>query len=267
MNNSLDFKTIIDFIIERSDVISPTIKGTPNLTPQECLTIYRHDYQARLLGLLKEYFPITKRYLGEELFIKIAESYLIEKPPKNWKLSQYGDEFPDYLESNLNTLLTSDVPFIKELAQLEWASQIFFDEEAPKPLPLLTTPPSEDWINELTLSPQMRFFSSPFDIPSLYRWAQKQPESVEPLAIAISWQNPSFYFLSMNSDFLVELNDLTDTEFFVLSQWKKHLKLGATMEAIEALSLDSPQELEESLTEIPSLLSKLSRLGFIVNPS
>lgn len=264
MSHSNDFNPILDFIMERTNEVSPYIKGTPKLTPTESLLIYRNDYQNRLVSILKDHYPITHRFLGEDLFTNLAESYLALQPPKTWNLSDFGDQFPEHLISSLNSLLTSDIPFIKDLACLERASLVFFNEEAPKPLIPLTDTPSEEWLNELILSPQLRFFSSPFEIPKLYRWAQNQVTTTSPLNYShLCWQNPTSYFLSMNNDFITELNDFSPTEFQLITLWKKHQSLGSLIQALESPNF-SPAAIEPYLKIIPSLLAKLSRLGFII---
>lgn len=80
------------------------------------LDVYRNAYRARLVGALRETYPRTAKWVGEEAFDAAAAHFLISSPPTGWTLDDVGDGFVETLG-----MLFTDDPEVPELAWLEWA--------------------------------------------------------------------------------------------------------------------------------------------------
>lgn len=268
-----DFFSITEFITERSNHIPASVKGTPALSPEESLLVYRNDYQCRMKEVLQSQYPMTCKALGDTIADEFTESYVLEIPCPTWELSLYGHQFPEFINENLKSLLTFNKPFIFDLATLEWGMQLFFHEpQPPNPIPLSESP-SEDWIQQLNPSPQLRVFKSLYNIPALFRWLKLN--SKNPIALASSFEQnipelnkASFYYLYKNKNQLVLIQDLTEAEHSLLTYWQKFKNLESTFEFIQTkLSSDSNLMPEELLQALPHLISKLHQNGFLIEGS
>jgi hypothetical protein len=80
------------------------------------LEIYRNAYRARLVEALRETYPRTCRWVGDEPFARAAAHHLISRPPSSWTLDDAGVGFPETVRS----LFARDSE-VAELAWLEWA--------------------------------------------------------------------------------------------------------------------------------------------------
>ncbi|EAQ96580.1 HvfC/BufC N-terminal domain-containing protein [Congregibacter litoralis] len=100
----------------------------PGLEAQR-VAIYRNAYRARLIDALRETFPRTARWVGEEAFAQAAAHHVISFPPSSWTLDDVGKGFSDTLQG----LFLKD-PEVSELAWLEWAMHRCFVSYDARPL-------------------------------------------------------------------------------------------------------------------------------------
>lgn len=78
--------------------------------------IYRNAYRTRLVEVLENAFPRTRRLVGEEAFTAAAIHHLIAVPPSSWTIDDAGRGF----DATLAALFPAD-PDVAECAWLEWA--------------------------------------------------------------------------------------------------------------------------------------------------
>ncbi|MEQ8265031.1 DNA-binding domain-containing protein [Pseudohaliea sp.] len=95
----------------------------------ERVAIYRNAYRARLVDALRETYPRTARWVGDEAFRRAAAHHLIASPPNSWTLDEAGRGFADTLAA----LFRKD-PEVTELAWLEWAMHECFVSADATPL-------------------------------------------------------------------------------------------------------------------------------------
>jgi len=85
------------------------------------LEIYRNNTLQALKATLIKAFPICERVVGESCFAKMAQDYLDVNPMQESNLNHYGEGFPRFLESILETNPAFyGLEYLAELAQLEW---------------------------------------------------------------------------------------------------------------------------------------------------
>lgn len=245
----MSLERILSFITGQSQEVPSQVKGSPRLSGFESLNIYRNDYFCRLQNVLGEHYPMTWKILGDEQFYHLAKDYLLKNPSQSWDINSYGHCFPQYLEANSPSAVTEHFPFIPDLAHLEWANHVFFHEDG-EPSPVTDLPTTEDKIGRLQLSDKLLLFTSVYQIPSIYRAAQNN-ESQRP----IDWNQPSFYFLS-KKDFQVQLEDLNEAQFRLLTLWKKHGSFQNMTEAIDASISDDDPLLAEIAPTIERLIDR-----------
>ena len=101
------------------------------LGAEERINIYAEMYFARLVDVLKSDFPRVAALLGCERFHEIVSHYLARYPSTHPSLRYLGQHFPDFLKDCAETV---DLPFLSELATLEWAWVEVFDDLDTEPL-------------------------------------------------------------------------------------------------------------------------------------
>ncbi|HXG20035.1 MAG TPA: DNA-binding domain-containing protein [Methylomirabilota bacterium] len=86
--------------------------------------IYAQMYYARLFDVLKEDFPRVAAILGDDRAHAIISAYLAQHPSTHPSLRQLGRCFPGFLQ---NCQEAADLPFLGDLAMLEWTRLEVFD--------------------------------------------------------------------------------------------------------------------------------------------
>lgn len=80
------------------------------------MRVYLNNYRSQLLSCLEGAFPVTRSWLGDDMFQDRAVAHIRSVPPSLWTLDGYPSGFPD----TLRRLLPSQ-PVTYELARMELA--------------------------------------------------------------------------------------------------------------------------------------------------
>ena len=115
------FVRSVTFLADPELVASVTGGGT--LTSAEAVNVYRGGYPARLTEALGETFEGCWRVLGDEDFFAAAKDFIARTPSLSHNLSDYGEGFPEFLESRPDA---ESAPFIGDLARYEWTFKELF---------------------------------------------------------------------------------------------------------------------------------------------
>ncbi len=81
------------------------------------LSVYAHGYQARLRQALAEVYESVHQVLGTGAFSELVDSYARRFPSRDYNLNFSGRHLPEFL---VNSLWVQRLPFLADLAQLEW---------------------------------------------------------------------------------------------------------------------------------------------------
>jgi hypothetical protein len=100
-----------------------SVTGGGDLTAAEAVDVYRGGYPARLTEALGETYEICWRVLGDEGFFAAARGFLARFPSRSHNLSDYGVEFPEFLES---LPIARDAPYLGDLARYAWTFKELF---------------------------------------------------------------------------------------------------------------------------------------------
>jgi hypothetical protein len=95
-----------------------------DLSPLECLSIYRNNFLIGLSDALFASFPVVAHILGQEFMRQCAEQFVLRHSPRSPRLMEYGAEFPDFL-AGLASL--SRYPYVPEMAEFEWRRVAVWD--------------------------------------------------------------------------------------------------------------------------------------------
>ncbi len=94
--------------------------------------VYRNNVSSSLIEALGDNFPVVKMLVGQRFFEAVAQVYHRQNYPRVPMLFRYGAEFPGFLE---DFEPVQDVPYLPDVARLEWAwLQAFHAADIP-PMP------------------------------------------------------------------------------------------------------------------------------------
>lgn len=97
------------------------------------LAVYRNNVVVGLIDALVERFPVCLRLLGMDFFRAMAKSFVRASPPRTPILAEYGEDFAAFISEFEPA---RDLPYLADVARLEWAvGRAYHAADAP-PLPL-----------------------------------------------------------------------------------------------------------------------------------
>jgi hypothetical protein len=95
--------------------------------------VYRGNVLANLAGALAAVYPVTRRVVGEEFFAHAARHYALRTPSASGDIHDYGESFGDLLRELPGA---ADLPYLPDLARLEWMLHRVFHAADRSPLTL-----------------------------------------------------------------------------------------------------------------------------------
>ncbi|MBI4227576.1 MAG: putative DNA-binding domain-containing protein [Candidatus Omnitrophica bacterium] len=146
------------------------------------LAVYAEGYLARIEEALAEVYPATRHVVGRHAFAALARNYASAIPSQDYNLSRAGRRLPEFLST---APLAGDLPFLPDLARLEWAVAEAFHAAWHPPLDpsTLAALPAEAWPRaRLSLQPAVARVAS--DWPILDIWeARERPVAETRIAL------------------------------------------------------------------------------------
>ena len=146
-------------------------RGTPGL---ERLSVYAGGYLARVQDALAEGYAAVHHVLGASAFAALAGRYAVRQPSHDYNLSLLGRHLSAFLADDP---LTTSLPFLPDLARLEWAVCEAFHavERPPLDASRLTAWTPEAWERaRVVFQPSVHLVSSAWPILDLWQ-ARAQP--------------------------------------------------------------------------------------------
>ncbi len=86
-------------------------------TAVERLRVYAGGYPVRVHEALAEMFPAVAHVVGEGAFVDLVHRYVEAIPLHSYNLNDAGADLPGFLRADQ---LTTGLPFLPDLARLEW---------------------------------------------------------------------------------------------------------------------------------------------------
>jgi len=156
--------------------------GSGQLDPAERLDIYAQMYCARLLDILQEDFPRLTAILGEERFRAIGREYLRQFPSTHPSVRYLGARFASFVSTQDEIV---SLPFLADLARLEWARLEMFDAPDAEPLRLnhLQAVPPDEWPSlRFRLIPALQLLQCGWPVDTIWAAAGtiRQDEPIQP---------------------------------------------------------------------------------------
>ena len=98
---------------------------------EERLAVYAEGYVVRIREALAETYEAVLHVLGRETFAELAVGYARRHPSREYDLGLAGRHLPEFLAEHP---LTRELPFLPDLARLEWAAMEAFHAFEQPPL-------------------------------------------------------------------------------------------------------------------------------------
>ena len=128
--------------------------------------VYRNAYRVSLVDALRETYPRTADYAGEDAFRAAAAHHLISHPPSSWTLDQAGLGFADTVAE-----LFGGNPELPSIARLEWSMHMAFVAQDASPLDNASFAAGtasfqeDDWANmQLRFLPSVTLFATEWNL-------------------------------------------------------------------------------------------------------
>lgn len=152
-----------------ADILPLLARG--RFDPARRLNIYRNNTLVSLTTTLKAVFPVTVRLLDERYFGYVASCFIRNNPPQEPRLSRYGAGFAPFLARFEGT---AHMPFVSEVARLEWKIAEALDAPLARPSTLIELYEGlSSGSFALFLQPSLRLVLCRW--PALSIWAAHQP--------------------------------------------------------------------------------------------
>ncbi|MEE4379750.1 MAG: DNA-binding domain-containing protein [Candidatus Competibacteraceae bacterium] len=188
------------------------VRPDGGLNPEHRVGIYRNNTFANFTDALQLTYPVVQRLVGDEFFSYAAAHYIGQTPSTSGDLQEYGDTFPEFLRTFKPA---ASLPYLPDVASLEWAYEQVFYAAEPDPLDTLAMSriPEERYGDlRFTLSPASRLLTSAY--PVLRIWQVNQDGFAGDQSVDLD--SGGNQLLIIRRHLQVELEPLTEGEYVLL---------------------------------------------------
>lgn len=224
-----------------------------SIKPTESIRIYRESTLGSHSQALKEIYRVILELVGQDYFHWLTKQYIAQYPSKEYTLNMYGKFFADFLQTLDLHLI--NIPYLADMAQLEWSYHIAQIENYFSPLDVhmlneITYEAALQWI--FYLQPYGTLLESPYAILQLWEMHQSsyrgnfhvhKTNNVDRIWVCPQPLGAGMYTVS-------------EDEWMLLSAIKQHKTLS---ELYELFATDGKAEL------IMTLLPKFLQQGWLIN--
>ncbi|MGK2921822.1 MAG: HvfC/BufC N-terminal domain-containing protein [Methyloceanibacter sp.] len=158
-----------------ADVPAPVV-GRQGGSPSRRFAVYRNNVYASLIDVLGSRFPVSARLVGEEFFRAMARLYVEKTPPASPVLLRYGADFADFIGAFPPA---SAVPYLADVARLEWAWHRAYHAKDAAPLSLSDLAEVGETAEGavLTLHPSLQVVCSDYPVVTIWQLALRDGEN------------------------------------------------------------------------------------------
>ena len=181
------------------------------------LAIYRNNYYASMIDVVKDAFPTIEKLVGEEFFTALAKLYLKGHPPSNASLIHFGDAFAEFLATNEHT---ADMPYLPDCARLDHLQHASYHaaNDAPiAPETFASFTPTDIVEKKIRFVPSLKLLQSPYAIYSIWELNHveeshsKQVNAHTPESVLVLRHNLTVQIQQIEDELYTFLKHLEDT--------------------------------------------------------
>lgn len=217
-------------IFGHSENHSPPIASrivADRISAEERLAIYRNNVFSNLRGALRDSYPVIFRLLGEKFFNHAADEYGRAHPSVSGDLQDFGSDFCAFLATFEPC---AELPYLPDVARLEWAWDMAFNAAGSAPLALTrieSVPPEHYAGLHFSLHPSCTLLVSNY--PILRIWQVNQADYAGDQQVDLS-EGGVRLAVTRGNDFAVSILPLTVGEFAFLQAVADGSNLEAALE-------------------------------------
>ncbi|SEE28783.1 HvfC/BufC N-terminal domain-containing protein [Pseudomonas kilonensis] len=158
----------------------PGLVSANGADPQSRFAVYRNNVLSSLINALADNYPVVVQLVGEEFFRGMAGVYVQSTPPRSPVMSDYGDDFAEFVEQFEPAAC---VPYLADVARLErlhvqaWHAADAEPMAQERIVEALSSPTLTRHL-KIGLHPSLRLLQSPFAVVTI--WAAHQHETPVP---------------------------------------------------------------------------------------
>lgn len=189
--------------------------------------VYRNNFQSSLIDALAAIYPVVEQLVGPAFFGFMVDRYIRAYPSRSGNLHNLGNAMAKFLGSFQPT---STLPYLPDVARLEWAYHEVFHAPAARPFePELLAQTSVEKFPNLCfkLGPACRLVCSAFPIFRI--WQVNQENYIGDNSVDLNKGSESA--LIIRPELEVELWHLEPAESAFLISLESGKNLGASVEA------------------------------------
>jgi hypothetical protein len=212
------------------------VTGGGALSSAEAVDVYRGGYPARLTDALGETYETCWRVLGDEAFLAAARSYIARAPSRTHNLSDYGADFPEFLES---LPVAQVAPYLGDLARFAWTFKELFHAGAHAGLDpaVLAAKARPDAV--LRFGGAARLLALRHRVYGIFRRDNDDDTPIE----EASWKGAELLLLYKKEGNPIFVRELTAPEHAALTALAAGRPLADALASAEGLDADAVQEL------------------------
>ena len=235
--------------------------GTARHSLDEALGIYRNNWRHNLREALAGAYPVLVQVVGAEFFRLLALRFIEEHPSTSGNLHDYGADLPAFVA---RFAPAQSLPYLPDLAALEWACHRAYFAEDEKPLDLQALAqrveqtaertaaenPSAEVLEQITfaLHPACALLASDWPIDAI--WHAHQPGA--PADFRIDLGDGPCRVLVNRRQGEATVSPLAEDEF----RWLREIRAGATLGDATACTLQQHPDFDPG-----TLLPRLALTG------
>lgn len=205
------------------------LKHRDSLDATTGLHVYAEGYFSRLLEIFEYDFSITKKVLGEDLFVKLVIDYLKVYPSHTTSITDVGKFLPKFVKTYT---LTKHIKYLKDLVDLEWCfvESFLANNVLDLNLNLLSNLTDDEWNSaNIIFDPAFRLCRYKWPVHELL--SNFDDEKFQTILTKMGQKSVFLYLYRVHG--VVKVKEIDLGEFEVLSFLKAGNSLGALMELID----------------------------------
>jgi putative DNA-binding protein len=193
----------------------------------ERLRVYAGGYPVRVQEALAETYPAVAHLVGDGAFAGLVRRFAAAVPLHSYNLNDAGRELPQFLRRDR---LTADLPFLPDLAELEWhvARAFHAHEQAPLDPAAVAGWGLDEWQHAvMRFQPWVALVTSDWPIRELWECRETPVEAID-----IDLRGRGDRVLVRRAGYAVACESLEEHEADVLSALRAGETLGTALAAL-----------------------------------
>lgn len=218
-------------VLDRADAAIADALVPARIPGADGFAVYRGNVLGNYTSALREVYAVILRLVGERFFDALAHAYARQVPSRSGDLHEFGEELAEFLETFAPA---RDLPYVPDVARLEWAVHRVFHAHASPPLDpaaLSAVPPERLPDLRFELATATRLLRSPYPILTIWRVNQPQWEGDQAVDLGLGAER----VLVMRRGLEVVLEPLSCSEYAALSALEADHRLADALSAAQGI--------------------------------